>query len=328
MGPRNPELIASRTRSTCSFDRPGTRSRANRPTASGSRRLTTLRPASRTSIRSVLRRPPRAGLAHRAGPAGRVRAGCRTRTRRAARANGWPVGVAGRAGPCSSSAARIGAASSAVRRPSATRRRTWSSGSAAISRTPGRSAARPRRAARADGTRRRRRARLARARAGCRGGPASRRSTALSAPLASAPLRRAGRRPVVAPLRLRRRTRFGAASASATTHGSGIGSIPALRRSGATGETGGTGATGANRRTGGTGATGGPGSRRRLSPRPGAGCRPTSSGRRGAPTRRRRRSSVGRARPRHGERRWRARRRRSSGSPGGSGSASRRRRRR
>jgi len=38
-----PELIASRTRSTCSFDRPGTRSSANRPTASGSRRLTTLR---------------------------------------------------------------------------------------------------------------------------------------------------------------------------------------------------------------------------------------------------------------------------------------------
>jgi len=53
IAPLIPEAIASRTRSVNDSDRPGIRASASRPRVSGTRRFTTWRPDSLTSIRIV-----------------------------------------------------------------------------------------------------------------------------------------------------------------------------------------------------------------------------------------------------------------------------------
>ena len=76
--PLIPAAIASRTRSEVMSEMPGTRPIAARPSASGTRRLTTVRPFSRTSIRRALPGPS-------LDPVGTACAGRRRRAR-------WPVG--------------------------------------------------------------------------------------------------------------------------------------------------------------------------------------------------------------------------------------------
>ena len=117
--------------------RPGMRSRANFPTAIGRRRLTTWRPASVTSIRRMLGPPPRS--ARDASPGAKLGGGFEPKPPGGsepgpADGGGVATGASSRSKPARSSrAARIGAASSAVSRPSDTSRRTSSSGSTPIS---------------------------------------------------------------------------------------------------------------------------------------------------------------------------------------------------